>query len=80
MEERKDGFSDLKDLVDFMKREGVLKLQTANCSIEVHPAYLGRTSEDLGSQTEQRDESKKMSREEVVSRAKRALNELSGSI
>lgn len=78
MEEKQDGYGDLKKLVDFMKLEGVLKLQTANCSIEVHPAYLGRSDyQDMPEKTEQENI---VTPEERLEKAKRAMSEMLGGL
>lgn len=78
MEEKKDGFVELKELVDFMKKEGVLKLQTTNCSIEVHPAYLGRS--DTMDMPEKTTEESIITPEERLDRAKRAMSEMLGGL
>jgi hypothetical protein len=78
-EVKKDGFNELKELVDFMKAEGVLKLQTANCSIEVHPSYLGRT-DSVETQPEPREIPPELTPEEKMTRAKRIMGEMLGGI
>lgn len=78
MAEERDGFEEVKEIAKMMKAEGIIKLQTSNCSIEIHPAYLGRTEQN--EVVEQKEKPVELTPEERIRRARQALGEMMGGI
>lgn len=75
--QEKAGF-ELRDLAKIMKEEGITKLQTANCCIEMHPSFLERKFAE--EKEEKRFESDSRSSEEIIANAKMRLNNMLGGL
>ena len=74
-----DGF-EIRELAKLMREEGIVKMQTSNCLIEIHPSFLIRIPINDEEIIKEKEEIFELSSEEKIARAKQQLNQMMGGI